>query len=94
VLQQQQSSGGADAFQPPDIAEALTSTAATAARQAENVPSNSVQQQHMTGCCPRNSRQLNLGRVQPISADIAGGQIVDFRSCFYFFLLYVLIFPK
>ena len=75
VLQQQQSSGVADAFQPPDIAEVLTSTAATAARQAENMPSNSVQQQHMTGCCPRNSRQLNLGRVQPVSADIAGGQI-------------------
>jgi len=39
------------------------------------VPNNSVQQQHMTGCCPRNFRQLNLGRVQPVSADIAGGQI-------------------
>ena len=63
------------AFHPPDIAEALTSTTATTARQAENVPSNSVQQQHMTGCCPRNFRQLNLGRVQPVSADIAGGQI-------------------
>jgi len=73
--QQQQSSEGSVAFQPPHIAEARSSTAVTAARQAENVASNSVQQQHMTGSCPRNSQPLNLGHVRPVSVDTAGGQI-------------------
>ena len=65
--------GSVVAFQPPDIADARSSSAVTAARQAEDLASNTVPQHHMIGSCPRNSHPLNLGHVWPVSFDTAGG---------------------